>query len=143
MFELKVTDHFAAAHQLRMVAEKCENLHGHNWKVEAYVAGKQLNKAGVLVDFGEVKNHLSEIMNTLDHKYLNELDFLGGESFIGKYRLLHCYKTPEVLRRKRNSCLADCRLGIGKCMRNLYAGLIQCSDSFGIQENVRSARGIL
>ncbi|MFH2066340.1 MAG: 6-carboxytetrahydropterin synthase QueD [Pseudomonadota bacterium] len=78
MFELKVTDHFAAAHQLRMVAEKCENLHGHNWKVEAYFAGKQLNKAGVLVDFGQLKNHLSEIMNTLDHKYLNELDFLAG-----------------------------------------------------------------
>ena len=77
MFELKVTDHFAAAHQLRMVAEKCENLHGHNWKVEAYVSGKQLNPAGVLVDFGDLKKYLSEIMGRLDHKFLNELTFLG------------------------------------------------------------------
>jgi len=79
MFELKVVDHFAAAHQLKMVAEKCENLHGHNWKVEVHVAGETLNSAGVLVDFGEVKKHLSETMSTLDHKFLNELHmFTGG-----------------------------------------------------------------
>jgi len=74
MYELKVVDHFAAAHQLKMVAEKCENLHGHNWKVEVHVAGDTLNSAGVLVDFGEVKKRLSDIMATLDHKFLNELD---------------------------------------------------------------------
>ncbi|MGD8367327.1 MAG: 6-carboxytetrahydropterin synthase QueD [Desulfobacterales bacterium] len=75
MFELKVTTHFAAAHQLRMVAEKCENMHGHNWKVEVVVAGDRLNEAGVLVDFGELKAHVADIMSRLDHKYLNELDF--------------------------------------------------------------------
>lgn len=74
MYELKVVSRFAAAHQLRMVAEKCENLHGHNWRVEAYVAGKELNKAGVLMDFGEIKVHLGEIIESLDHKYLNELN---------------------------------------------------------------------
>ena len=75
MFELKVTSHFAAAHQLRMVAEKCENLHGHNWKVETCVSGEKLNSAGVLIDFGELKEHVSRIMETLDHKFLNELGF--------------------------------------------------------------------
>jgi len=74
MFELKVTHHFAAAHQLKMVAEKCENLHGHNWKIEVCIAGNRLNKAGVIMDFGESKHHLSEIMKTLDHKFLNELE---------------------------------------------------------------------
>ena len=74
MYELKVVSRFAAAHQLRMVAEKCENLHGHNWRVEAYIAGKELNKAGVLMDFGEIKVHLREIIESLDHKYLNELN---------------------------------------------------------------------
>lgn len=78
MFELKVTSHFAAAHQLKMVAEKCENLHGHNWKVEAYVTGAELNAAGVLMDFGELKDHLSEIMDVLDHKFLNEIDIFNG-----------------------------------------------------------------
>ena len=74
MYELKVVTHFAAAHQLKMVAKKCENLHGHNWKIEICVAGKDLNKAGVLIDFGELKQHVSIIMARLDHKFLNELD---------------------------------------------------------------------
>ncbi len=74
MYELKVVTHFAAAHQLKMVAAKCENLHGHNWKIEICVKGEKLNKAGVLIDFGELKSHVSKIMDTLDHKFLNELD---------------------------------------------------------------------
>ena len=75
MFELKVVTHFAAAHQLKMVAKKCENLHGHNWKIEVCVAGENLNDAGVLVDFGELKQNVSEIMTRLDHNFLNELDY--------------------------------------------------------------------
>ena len=75
MYELKVTAHFAAAHQLTMVGEKCENLHGHNWKIEVYVTGEKLDQAGVLVDFGVVKKQVAEIMSMLDHKYLNDLEF--------------------------------------------------------------------
>jgi len=75
MFELKVVTRFAAAHQLQMVGQKCENLHGHNWKIEVYVGGDSLNKAGVLMDFGDVKKHVSEIMKSLDHRFLNELDY--------------------------------------------------------------------
>ncbi|MDX9788667.1 MAG: 6-carboxytetrahydropterin synthase QueD [Desulfobacterales bacterium] len=74
MYELKVTTYFAAAHQLQMVAKKCENLHGHNWKIEVYVAGNELNDAGVLMDFGEIKTAVRSIMNELDHKYLNEIE---------------------------------------------------------------------
>lgn len=73
MFELKVITHFAAAHQLTMVGEKCENLHGHNWRIEVRVRGEALDEAGVLIDFGVVKQHVREIMKTLDHKFLNEL----------------------------------------------------------------------
>ncbi|MCP4115240.1 MAG: 6-carboxytetrahydropterin synthase QueD [Desulfobacteraceae bacterium] len=72
MFELKVKTDFAAAHRLTMVGEKCENLHGHNWNIEVYVAGDKLNPAGVLVDFGDIKRYVREIMKDLDHKYLNE-----------------------------------------------------------------------
>ncbi len=74
MYELKVQTHFAAAHQLRMVADKCENLHGHNWKIEVYVKGDKLNDAGILMDFGEIKHHVADIMTVLDHKFLNELE---------------------------------------------------------------------
>jgi 6-pyruvoyltetrahydropterin/6-carboxytetrahydropterin synthase len=75
MYELKVVTKFAAAHQLTMVGEKCENLHGHNWKVEVYVTGEQTDEAGVLMDFGIIKKHVREIMAMLDHKYLNEIDY--------------------------------------------------------------------
>jgi 6-pyruvoyltetrahydropterin/6-carboxytetrahydropterin synthase len=74
MFELKVKTHFAAAHRLAMVGEKCENLHGHNWDVEVYVVGERLNGAGVLVDFGVIKGFVRKIMKELDHKYLNEIE---------------------------------------------------------------------
>ncbi len=74
MFELKIRTHFAAAHQLKMVAQKCENLHGHNWHVEVRVSGKKLDRAGVLMDFGVLKKHLSEIIGTLDHQFLNDLE---------------------------------------------------------------------
>lgn len=80
MFELKVITHFAAAHQLKMVAQKCENLHGHNWKVEACLSGEKLNEAGVLIDFGEVKEYLNDIILQLDHKFLNELEFFKGDN---------------------------------------------------------------
>ncbi len=78
MFELKILTHFAAAHQLQMVAKQCENLHGHNWKVEVCVAGEKLNDAGVLIDFGEVKTHVRGIVQKLDHTFLNELDCFDG-----------------------------------------------------------------
>jgi 6-pyruvoyltetrahydropterin/6-carboxytetrahydropterin synthase len=72
MFELKVITNFAAAHQLKMVGEKCENLHGHNWKIEVYLEGQDLKASGVLMDFGEIKRHVAEIVGRLDHKFLNE-----------------------------------------------------------------------
>ncbi len=103
MFELKILTHFAAAHKLKMVSEKCENLHGHNWKIEACVAGEKLNQAGVLVDFGELKNHMTEIMDTLDHKYLNELDYIPDQipssENIARYiavKLQEHFDTPSI-----------------------------------------------
>jgi 6-pyruvoyltetrahydropterin/6-carboxytetrahydropterin synthase len=75
MYELKVVTKFSAAHQLTMVGSKCENMHGHNWKVEVNVTGEKLDDGGVVLDFGEIKKHVAEIMSMLDHKYLNELEF--------------------------------------------------------------------
>jgi 6-pyruvoyltetrahydropterin/6-carboxytetrahydropterin synthase len=77
MYELKVITRFAAAHQLMMVAKECENLHGHNWKIEVCLVGETLNNAGVLMDFGEFKKKLSEIIERLDHKFLNELEYFN------------------------------------------------------------------
>ncbi len=79
MFELKILSHFSAAHQLTMVAKKCENLHGHNWKVEVCIKGDRLNDAGVVVDFSILKKHVKEIMERLDHKFLNELPYFQND----------------------------------------------------------------
>jgi len=79
MYELKIVTHFAAAHQLRMVAEKCENLHGHNWKVEVFVQGDSLDQSGILMDFGELKKQVHAVVNRLDHKFLNENEIFGDE----------------------------------------------------------------
>jgi 6-pyruvoyltetrahydropterin/6-carboxytetrahydropterin synthase len=79
MFELKVKTHFAGAHQLTMVGQKCENLHGHNWHVEVCVTGEKLNSAGVLADFGDIKKAVRQVVEgELDHKFLNELDIFEG-----------------------------------------------------------------
>jgi 6-pyruvoyltetrahydropterin/6-carboxytetrahydropterin synthase len=79
MYELKVITNFAAAHQLKMVGEKCENLHGHNWKIEVCVEGERLEPSGVLMDFGEIKHSVAGIVTGLDHKFLNETGMFDSD----------------------------------------------------------------
>ncbi|MFC1884721.1 6-carboxytetrahydropterin synthase QueD [Thermodesulfobacteriota bacterium] len=74
MYELKVISQFAAAHQLREYQGGCEKLHGHNWKIEVYVTGEKLEKNGLLIDFRDIKSATNKIMDSLDHKFLNELE---------------------------------------------------------------------
>ena len=89
MYFLKIEKYFAAAHNLINYHGKCEELHGHNWKIEVVVKGKELDKAGMLIDFKILKEYLHSILETLDHKYLNELDYFKGISpsseYIAKY----------------------------------------------------------
>jgi 6-pyruvoyltetrahydropterin/6-carboxytetrahydropterin synthase len=73
MYEVKIITQFAAAHRLENFYGKCEALHGHNWKVEVFLVGKTLDRAGLLVDFGVVKARTKKILEEVDHKYLNEL----------------------------------------------------------------------
>ncbi len=75
MYELKVLSSFSSAHALREYNGKCENIHGHNWQVEIIVASNILNEIGLVIDFKLLKKYLGEIMETLDHKFINDLDF--------------------------------------------------------------------
>lgn len=72
MFILKVDYTFSAAHNLREYKGKCEELHGHNWKVEVEVAACDLDKTGMVMDFHEIKDKLKAVLEQFDHKYLNE-----------------------------------------------------------------------
>lgn len=74
MYEVRVTADFAAAHFLRDYNGKCENLHGHNYKVYAHVRGEQLNEGGMLLDFSKLKTALREICKLLDHTNLNDMN---------------------------------------------------------------------
>lgn len=73
MYEVKVMSNFSAAHRLKGYKGKCENLHGHNWRVELIVSSKTLDKSGLLVDFRVLKERLNNIIERLDHTNLNEL----------------------------------------------------------------------
>jgi len=73
MYELKIEDAFASAHNLRGYQGACEELHGHNWKIEVIVRTDKLNDIGLAIDFKDLKQATSEVIDALDHKYLNEL----------------------------------------------------------------------
>lgn len=73
MYELMVETQFSAAHQLRGYKGKCENLHGHNWRVQVVVSAERLNEIGLVRDFQELKETVNELLSTLDHSVLNEV----------------------------------------------------------------------
>jgi 6-pyruvoyltetrahydropterin/6-carboxytetrahydropterin synthase len=73
MYEVKLKSDFAAAHNLREVGGKCEFLHGHNFIVEVTVESETLDPQGMVVDFRLLKTKLNQILEVLDHRYLNEL----------------------------------------------------------------------
>ena len=89
MYEIKAQMYFSAAHHLLNYDGACENQHGHNWLVEAYVKGAELDKSNILVDYKVLKKHLKTVLDVLDHKDINELpDFKGispSSETIAKY----------------------------------------------------------
>jgi 6-pyruvoyltetrahydropterin/6-carboxytetrahydropterin synthase len=73
MYEVMIEMSFSSAHALRGYRGKCENLHGHNYRVEVYVRGERLNEIGLLVDFKDLKAATRKVVDYLDHKNINEL----------------------------------------------------------------------
>ncbi|NOZ20776.1 MAG: 6-carboxytetrahydropterin synthase QueD [Planctomycetes bacterium] len=74
MYELTVESEFAAAHSLREYDGKCENLHGHNWKVQVVLAAEGLDRLGMVIDFRDAKRFVGEVLDEFDHHHLNELE---------------------------------------------------------------------
>lgn len=73
MYELMIETSFSAAHQLRGYMGKCEQLHGHNWKVQVHVTAEKLNQIDIAIDFHELKRLTNEIISPLDHTFLNDI----------------------------------------------------------------------
>lgn len=72
MFDIFVKTHFSAGHHLREYPGNCEKPHGHNWNVKVTVRATELDKLGMAIDFRRVKEALNRILDTLDHRNLNE-----------------------------------------------------------------------
>jgi 6-pyruvoyltetrahydropterin/6-carboxytetrahydropterin synthase len=83
MYQLFVEEHFDAAHYLPNYHGKCENLHGHRFKVVARLEAAKLDETGMAYDFAQLKQHLREILARFDHTCLNDvspLDKIGPSS---------------------------------------------------------------
>jgi 6-pyruvoyltetrahydropterin/6-carboxytetrahydropterin synthase len=74
MYEVTVEDTFAAGHYLRDYKGKCENPHGHNYKVRVTLRGAELDKAGLLLDFKDLKEVMKHVIDRLDHQMLNDIE---------------------------------------------------------------------
>jgi 6-pyruvoyltetrahydropterin/6-carboxytetrahydropterin synthase len=74
MFEVTVEDSFAAGHYLRNYRGKCENPHGHNYKVRVTLAGEELDNAGLLLDFKDLREVMRPVIDRLDHQMINDLE---------------------------------------------------------------------
>ena len=77
MYEVTIIKSFSAAHVLAKIGGKCEELHGHNFKVEVTVGAPDLNPVGLVIDFRVVKKWLNEILDDMDHKHLNTLPYFA------------------------------------------------------------------
>ena len=73
MYEVTVEDTFAAGHYLRNYKGKCENPHGHNYKVRVTLAGKELDRAGLLLDFKDLREVMKHVIDRLDHQMINDI----------------------------------------------------------------------
>ena len=75
IYALKVQDTISSAHFLRHYEGKCKNLHGHNWKVQVTIAADTVDGAGMVADFGVLKQKLRDVLASCDHTCLNDLSF--------------------------------------------------------------------
>jgi len=103
MYEVSVDETFAAAHNLREYHGKCEDLHGHNYKVRVILEGKELDSTGLLYDFVHLKQAIRNVIGSLDHKYLNELAPFDKLNPSAENIARHIYdQTAKQLRRSPN-----------------------------------------
>ncbi len=90
MYKVTITKSFSAAHALK-IGGKCEDLHGHNFKVEVTAKGRSLSAEGILIDFRDLKKWTVEVLEEMDHKYLNELPPFAAGCATSEHVARHIY----------------------------------------------------
>jgi len=96
MYELVVKSHFSAAHNLRDYGGACERLHGHNWQVEVHVRAANLGTGGMVLDFRILREEIEKVIETLDHRYLNELPYFQKEEPSSENIARYIYEALEA-----------------------------------------------
>lgn len=84
MYGLKTESAFDSAHFLTDYYGKCENLHGHRWRVIVYLEQEELQTEGTMkdmvLDFGVFKHEVRALADELDHTFLIEEGSLSEET---------------------------------------------------------------
>lgn len=117
MFQVRVEDNFAAAHYLVNYHGKCENLHGHNYRVRVFAEGKELDEGGMLLDFGILKKTLKMVLDRIDHSLLNENENFSEKEPSAELIAFHIYKSLKA-------ALPDapiCRVEVFETEKNMAA----------------------
>ncbi len=95
MYSVSVLKNFSSAHFLRGYKGKCENLHGHNWKVLLSIESERLDKIGMVMDFKTLKSMLNEVISDLDHCCLNDHVFFKKVNPTSENIAAYIYKCVE------------------------------------------------
>ena len=96
MYSLKVEGTFSSAHNLRGYKGRCEDLHGHNWRVEVVIKSEELDDIGLVMDFKRLKKELNVVLDEMDHKYLNKLAYFRKVNPTSENIAKYIYKKLQV-----------------------------------------------
>lgn len=110
MYRLTIKTGFAAAHNLINYQGDCENLHGHNWKVEVTITAHELDHAGLAIDFKVLKRETNALLDELDHKYVNQHPFFAEISPSSENIARYLYQ--EMGKRLNNNNIAVEKIGV-------------------------------
>jgi|UniRef100_A0A7V3PTZ3 6-pyruvoyltetrahydropterin/6-carboxytetrahydropterin synthase len=109
MYRVRVSKNFSAAHRILGQGGRCEELHGHNYRVEVIVGKKNLNSPGIVVDFNELRSRLEQILP--DHRLLNEVyDFNPTAENLARHffeQLAEFYPVSSVRVWENEECWAE------------------------------------
>ena len=110
MFTLCVKNSFSAAHKLEDYHGKCEELHGHNFIVEALFNGEEVGKSGMVIDFQILKGLLKEVLNKLDHTYINDIPFFNQRASSSEYIAMYIYDELKRAMENRPARLTEVKV---------------------------------
>ncbi|OPY79489.1 MAG: 6-carboxy-5,6,7,8-tetrahydropterin synthase [Syntrophorhabdus sp. PtaU1.Bin153] len=110
MFTLCVKDFFSAAHSLTGYHGKCEDIHGHNFQVEVFIKGQQPEDGGMVIDFTVLKRRLREVLDPLDHKFINEIPFFRERASSSEYIAVYVFRELRKLMKETAVFLVEVRV---------------------------------